>query len=89
MAASAKQELQRHQALGDRITLATNVEGYLLEGPLQKPPYEFSTVMWQQNDMIYTISLPAFERENILFMAISMAREKPLYHVVSGQVLFP
>lgn len=89
MAASAKQELQRHQALGDRITLATNVEGYLLEGPLQKPPYEFSTVMWQQNNMIYTISFPAFERENILFMAISMAREKPLYHVVSRQVLFP
>lgn len=87
--ASAKRDLQRHQAIGDRIPLARNIEGYLIEGPLQNPSYQFSTLMWQQNDMIYTISFPAFERENILFMAISMAREKPLYHVVSRQVLFP
>lgn len=88
-AASAQQELRRHQARGDRITLAKNVEGYLIEGPHQLPPYEFSTVMWQQNDMIYTISFPAIERQNILFMAVSMALEKPLYHVASRRVLSP
>lgn len=80
---SARRDLQRHQTLGDRITLAANVEGYLIEGPLQNPSYSFSTVMWQQNEMIYTISFPAIERQNILFMALSMARQQPLYRSVS------
>jgi hypothetical protein len=35
--------------------------------------------MWQQNDMIYTISFPAIERQNILYMALSMAREPGFY----------
>lgn len=76
---SAKRELERHQTLGDRITLTPNVTGYLIEGPLQNPSYVFSTVIWQQEDMIYTISFPAIERQNILFMAASMARGKPIY----------
>lgn len=76
---SAKRDLDRHQAIGDRIPLATNIEGYLIEGPRQNPAYAFSTMMWQQDNMIYTISFPAIERENILLMAISMAQEKPLY----------
>ncbi|HEY9633042.1 MAG TPA: hypothetical protein V6D14_06535 [Coleofasciculaceae cyanobacterium] len=80
---SAKQELERHQAWGDRISLTTNVEGYLIEGPRQNPSYQFSTLTWQQNDMIYTISFPAFERENIILMAVSMAQEQPLYRAVS------
>jgi hypothetical protein len=54
------------------------IEGYLIEGPRQNPSYQFSTIMWQQNDMIYTISFPAFERENIVLMATSMVREQPL-----------
>jgi hypothetical protein len=77
-AASAKRDLDRHKAIGDRIRLATNIEGYLIEGPRQNPSYQFSTIMWQQNDMIYTISFPAFERENIVLMATSMVREQPL-----------
>lgn len=77
---SAKRELVRHQARGDRKTLAKNIAGYLLEGPRQNPPYQFSTIMWQQNEMIYTISFPSIERENILWMAVSMATEQPLAH---------
>jgi hypothetical protein len=42
--------------------------------------------MWQQNDMIYTISFPAFERENIVLMAVSMASEKPLYYLVPERI---
>jgi hypothetical protein len=34
-------------------------------------------MMWQQNDMIYTI-IPSIERENILWMAVFMATEQPL-----------
>ena len=80
--ASAKRELERHQVKGDRVFLATGVEGYLIEGPRQNPFSAFSTMMWQQNDMIYTISFPAIERENIVLMGVSMASEQPLYHDV-------
>ncbi|HEY9905774.1 MAG TPA: hypothetical protein V6D43_25630 [Candidatus Sericytochromatia bacterium] len=83
---SAKRELARHNAKGDRIALVKNVPGYLLEGPRQNPSYQFSTLMWQQNDMIYTISFPATERETIVFMATSMATEQPLYHRVSHSI---
>lgn len=76
---NAKLELERHRSIGDRVSLGNNLQGYLIEGPLQKLPYAFSTVMWQQNDMIYTISFPASERENLVLMATSMSREKPLY----------
>lgn len=77
--ASARRDLERHKAMGNRISLTTNVEGYLIDGPLQNPSHAFSTMMWEQNDMIYTISFPAIERENIIWMAASMAREQPLY----------
>ncbi|MEQ8466787.1 hypothetical protein [Coleofasciculus sp. E1-EBD-02] len=77
--ASARRDLQRHETLGDRITLTPTVAGYLIEGPQQNPSYPFSTVMWQQNEMIYTISFPAIERQNILYMALSMAREQGFY----------
>ncbi|HCA96892.1 MAG TPA: hypothetical protein DEP38_20415 [Cyanobacteria bacterium UBA9226] len=76
---SAQRELQKYKEKGDRITLAPNVEGYLLEGPQQNPSYPFSAVMWQQNHIIYTINFPAIERQNILFMAVSMAQQQPLY----------
>jgi hypothetical protein len=42
--------------------------------------------MWQQNDMIYTVSFPANERENILFMAVSMAREQPISPLTSRPI---
>lgn len=77
-AESAKAELVRHKTTGDRLSLANNVPAYLVEGPAQNPPLQFSTIMWQQNEMIYTISFPASERASILWMAKSMATEKPL-----------
>ncbi|HBB34312.1 MAG TPA: hypothetical protein DC064_21595 [Cyanobacteria bacterium UBA9273] len=83
---SAQREFQRHKTLGDRITLAPNLAGYLVEGPQQKPSYPFSSVMWQQNDMIYTIGFPAIERQNILLMALSMAQSQPLYRRVAPTV---
>ncbi len=83
---SAKLELQKYKEKGDRITLAPNVEGYLLEGPEQNPAYPFSAVMWEQNNIIYTINFPAIERQNILFMALSMAQEQPLYRRVNRPI---
>ena len=75
---SAKVELDRHQVTGDRLSLATNLQGYLIDGQQQHPPQPFSTMMWQQNQMIYSISFPATERKNIIWMATSMAQEKPV-----------
>ena len=86
---SAKRDLERHRAIGDRIPLTRNIKGYLIEGPRQNPLYAFSTMMWQQNDMICTISFPASERENIRLMAVSMAQEQPLYRVASRSVSSP
>lgn len=78
---SAQRELKRHQALGDYLTLEKNIKGYLLEGPEQNPYSAFSTFMWQQNGMIYSLSFPASERQNILHMAVSMAQERPFYRI--------
>ncbi|NET56043.1 MAG: hypothetical protein F6K47_07685 [Symploca sp. SIO2E6] len=78
---SAQRELQRHQALGEYLTLDYNIKGYLIEGPQQNPYSDFSTFMWQQNGMIYSLSFPAIERQNILQMAISMVRQRPFYRL--------
>lgn len=75
---SAQHELDRHQSMNAPITLADGIQGYLREGPKLTPPSEFSSVMWQQNDMIFTVSFLAFERQNILYMARSMATEPPI-----------
>ncbi|MEH1797291.1 ShlB/FhaC/HecB family hemolysin secretion/activation protein [Nostoc sp.] len=73
----AQQALQKHQ-MAAPITLAANVKGYLLEGPRQNPPYPFSSVMWEQDNLIYSIRFPAQERQNILYMAKSMVNGTPI-----------
>ncbi|MBD1839679.1 MULTISPECIES: hypothetical protein [unclassified Coleofasciculus] len=80
---NAIRELEKHKAAGDRITLRKDIRGYLLEGKKQKPSYEFSSVMWQQDDFIYRVSFPTIERSNILLMANSMANDVPLFRRVS------
>jgi hypothetical protein len=75
---NAQRELNRHQTMATPITLTSSVQGYLLEGQSQQPPTNFSSVMWQQDNTIYTISFLSAERQNLLFMATSMAREAPI-----------
>lgn len=76
---NAQRELSRHQAMNTPITLAAGVRGYLREGPSQTPPSDFSSVMWEQDGMVYAVNFPAAERQNILYMARSMATEPPIY----------
>ncbi len=76
--ANALRELKRHEAAATPIRLTQNIQGYLLEGPKQNPSYPFSSVMWQQDSMIYKVSFLADERQNILNMAYSMANETPI-----------
>ena len=75
---NAQRELARHQSAAAPIKLGRGGRGYLLEGTKQKPSYPFSSVMWRQDGMIYTITFLAGERQNILHMAYSMANEPPI-----------
>lgn len=83
---NAQRELNRHEAMNTPITLANGVIGYFREGSSLTPPSDFSSVMWEQDGMIYTVSFLASERQNILYMARSMATEPP---ILSLQVASP
>jgi hypothetical protein len=71
-------EYQRHRAGFAPITLTTGVKGYFLEGTKQRPPVSFSSVMWQQNQTLYTLTFPVTDRQNLLFTARDMANTAPL-----------
>lgn len=76
---NAQRELERHRTKNTPITLAQGVRGYFQEGASLHSPSEFSSVMWEQEGMIYTVSFLASERQNILFMARSMATQPPIF----------
>ncbi|MDX2099474.1 MAG: hypothetical protein SFW36_16975 [Leptolyngbyaceae cyanobacterium bins.59] len=75
---NAQRELKRHIAAAAPIKLGKGGRGYLLHGPVRKPASDFSSVMWEQDGMIYTITFLAAERQNLLYMAYSMANN-PAY----------
>ncbi len=74
----AQTELSRHRLVGDRITFRPGLAGYLVDGSQQTPKAAFSSVMWQQGNVIYTVSFPAGQRQNLLDMSASMALSDPL-----------
>ncbi len=76
--ASVQDAWQQHQAGAAPITLAKGVQGYFLDGSRQNPPSPFSSVMWEQNGLIYTARFLAQERQNILWMAYAMANQTPI-----------
>ncbi|MBD2038068.1 hypothetical protein H6F76_24255 [Leptolyngbya sp. FACHB-321] len=75
--AQAQQDYQKHMAAAAPIQLARTIRGYLLMGTAKQPPSEFSSIMWQQDGMFYTVSLANPERQNMLYMAVYMANEAP------------
>lgn len=80
---SAQIELKKHQAAAAPIKLAEGVRGYFLPGESLKPASRFSSVIWEQNGLVYTVSFFAGERQNILNMAQSMATSPPINRFVS------
>lgn len=86
---SAQQQLARHRAAAAPISLEKGGRGYLVEGPSQRPPYPFSSVMWQQDGMIYTVTFPATERQNLLRMAYSMANSVPIQRLIVAPASLP
>ena len=72
---NAQREFISHQAMATPITLAPEIQGFLREGDRQTPPSPFSSVMWRQDNTLYTLSFRSSERPNLLRMAHLMATE--------------
>lgn len=81
----AQQEYKRHVAAAAPIRLANGVRGYLLEGTVRQPTSIFSSVMWEQDNVYYTVSFLVDERQNLLNMAASMANNNPIRSTRAGQ----
>lgn len=67
-----------HLAGAAPVTLTPTVRAYLLEGQQQQPASGFSSLMWRQDGMLYRVQFAYPERQNILYMAKSMAENQPL-----------
>lgn len=77
---NAKVNLDRHKAAANPITLnrRLGIRGYLLPNINQSTSNPFSSVAWEQNGMVYTVSLPAAARQTVLDIAHSMANSVPI-----------
>ena len=75
----AQSELERHQDEGVRITLKDGVFGYVIDNDAPRSATPFATMMWAQDNMVHTLSFPQNERQNMLYMALSMANSDSLY----------
>ncbi|MBW4695514.1 MAG: hypothetical protein KME27_27510 [Lyngbya sp. HA4199-MV5] len=74
----AQQDYQQHVAAAAPIQLTKTIRGYVLMGTAKQPPSAYSSVMWQQDGMVYTISFANPERQNMLYMAVYMANNDPI-----------
>jgi hypothetical protein len=74
----SQQEFKKYQTTATPVTLANNLQGYLLEGSTKEPASGFSSVMWEQDNQFYTVTLPVQERQNLLNIANSMAQAMPI-----------
>ncbi|NJN73192.1 MAG: hypothetical protein HC799_10510 [Limnothrix sp. RL_2_0] len=75
----AQAELARHQNSGVRITLREGVRGYVIDNAQQQGAASFATMMWAQDNMIHTLSFPQEERQNMLYMGLSMANSDAIF----------
>jgi hypothetical protein len=76
---TAQSELARHQNSGVRITLGEGVLGYVIDNAQQQGAASFATMMWAQDNMIHTLSFPQEERQNMLYMGLSMANSDSIF----------
>lgn len=75
---TAQADFRRHVAAANPIQLTKGVRGYLLDGSTKQPPSLFSSVMWSQDGVFHSLSFAEPERQNILYMAVSMANNEPI-----------
>jgi hypothetical protein len=77
--AIAQREFQQYLAGATPIQLTNSIRGYVRDLPSRRLPIMTSSVMWEQEGMFYTIRFAAPERQNMLYMAVSMANNQPIY----------
>jgi len=82
----AQQKYQEHQNQGAPITLAANIQGFLVEGYRQTPGRVFASVVWRQDGLIYSAELQTQERQTLLYLANSMANTE---RFVTNNAEFP
>jgi hypothetical protein len=75
---AAQMALYLHQMMSAPVTIDKNIQAHIQDGTRMNPPSEYSSAMWEQDGMIYTVRFLAAERQNILFMARSMALQEPI-----------
>ena len=85
-AVHAREELQRHKQVGDRLTFRPGLVGYLVDGRKKRASERFTSVMWQQENVIYTLSFPAGDRQAVIDMAGSMAISDPIRVSLPAQI---
>ncbi len=85
-AVHAREELQRHKQVGDRITFRPGLVGYLVDGLKKRASERFTSVMWQQENVIYTLSFPSGDRQAVIDMAGSMAISDPIRVSLPAQI---
>ncbi|OKH18283.1 hypothetical protein NIES208_06030 [[Limnothrix rosea] IAM M-220] len=76
---AAQAELNRHQNQGARLTLKDGLFGYVVDSDRPQAADSFATMMWSQDNMIHTLSFPQSERQNMMYMAVSMARSDSIF----------
>jgi len=85
-AVHARQELQRHRQMGDRLTFRPGLVGYLVDGRKKRASERFTSVMWQQENVIYTVNFSAGNRQAVIDMAGSMAISEPIRVSLPAQI---
>jgi len=82
LTSAGQAKLQQHQAGGAPITLAPDVQGFLLSQASESPTAAATSVMWQQDEQFYTVylteDLPAAKRQEALYLAHSVANSSPM-----------
>ena len=76
---TAQKAYQRHLRAAAPIRLSPDVRAYVLDDIPKYPSVKVSSVMWQQDGMFYSAEFATPERQNMLYMALSMVNSEPVY----------
>lgn len=75
-APSSQALLQQHQSIGYPVTLSPSIEAYFREYQMHDAFY--ASIAWEQDEQLYTIQFPVAEKQNMLYMALSMVHGEPI-----------
>ena len=73
-----QEKFKHYQSVATPIRLANKIQAYLLEESPTKLTSEFSSVMWEQDNQFYSVTLPHSLRHRLLNIANSMVEAVPI-----------